>query len=424
MLWGYNLTAEQKKIVLLSSLGGLLEFYDFTIYGLFATYFANQFFPSQNELISIIASYSIFVVGYIVRPVGGIIFSHIGDEIGRKSVLILTMILMGVASMGMGLIPTYAQIGIYAPALMLLLRLLQGLAIGGELPSMIVYIAESMPQQRGLGMGGVFSGTIAGLIPGMVINLLMVHYLTAAQISSFGWRIPFLLGGLLAYIAYRIRRELHETVAFVKLKRHANVPLFELLRHHLGKVIIGAGLVSAMATPIILAIIFMPVYLLQIIKLDPVQVSSSVLVAAVASVLAVYAMGIMANRCDIFKLMRNCLGLIVIAAAICYFMLAQHANLMLALTLFAVFQGFLVTLPPIFLSYLFPTAIRLTGVALSYNLSFVIFGGLTPIFVTGVINKTKWIFAAPMLALIIAVIYAAWALAQSRKHINLAMSNE
>ena len=122
LLPGYDLSSEQKKIVVLSSLGGLLEFYDFTIYGLFAVYFAQQFFPSSNEFIAIIASYSIFVVGYIVRPLGGILFSHIGDEIGRKTVLIITMILMGVSSLGMGLLPTYAQIGWFAPLLLTLIN--------------------------------------------------------------------------------------------------------------------------------------------------------------------------------------------------------------------------------------------------------------------------------------------------------------
>ena len=170
-----DLNVEQKKIIALSSIGGMLEFYDFTIYGLFSVYFAHQFFPAFDNFAAIMASYSIFVVGYIVRPLGGILFSHIGDEIGRKTVLILTMVLMGLASFGLGLLPTYAQIGIWAPILMVLLRLLQGLAIGGELPSMIVYVAESMPKQRGIAMGGVFAGTVCGLLPGMLINMLITH---------------------------------------------------------------------------------------------------------------------------------------------------------------------------------------------------------------------------------------------------------
>ncbi len=414
---GYDLSKEQRKIVLLSSMGGLLEFYDFTIYGLFAVYFASQFFPSHNAFISIIASYSVFVVGYVVRPLGGIIFSHIGDEIGRKTVLILTMILMGVASIGMGLLPTYEQIGVYAPALMLLFRLIQGLAIGGELPSMIVYVSECMPDKRGFGMGGIFSGTVAGLIPGMLINLAIVHYLTPSQLNSFGWRIPFIIGGVLCFIAYQVRRELSETIMFKQLKSHNSFPFIELLQKHLGKVLIGAGLVSIMATPIILLIIFMPTYLIKIVKLSPSVTSDAILIASIVSVISIYVMGYLANKYDPYKLMKYSLALIVVAASLCYYLISINASITIALTIFAIFQGFLVTLPPIFLSYLFPTEVRLTGVALSYNISFVLFGGLTPIVVTSLIEKSHLIYFIPVVCLFVTVLFAFWALIKTKPFI-------
>ncbi|MBX9867552.1 MAG: MFS transporter [Burkholderiales bacterium] len=418
LLPGYDLSREQKKIVVLSSLGGLLEFYDFTIYGLFAVYFAQQFFPSSNEFIAIIASYSIFVVGYIVRPLGGILFSHIGDEIGRKTVLIITMILMGVSSLGMGLLPTYAQIGLFAPALMLLFRLIQGLAIGGELPSMIVYVSESMPHKRGFGLGGAFSGTVAGLIPGMLINLLIVHWLSVEQINSFGWRIPFILGGFLCFIGYLIRRELHETAEFKKIKQHEAAPFIEVLRHHFGKVIIGVGLVSIMATPIILLIIFMPTYLTKLAHIPAQIASDAVLVASVVSVLSIYVMGILANKYSVYKLMRNSLILILPAAALCYYLIGQQSNLILGLGVFAVFQGFLVVLPTIVISYLFPVNIRLTGVALAYNISFVLFGGLTPIVITSIIAETTGlVLFVPFGVLLLTVAFAYWALRRSRQYL-------
>lgn len=410
----YNLDSEQRKVVLLSSMGGLLEFYDFTIYGLFAGYFAHQFFPAHDEFISIIASYSVFVVGYVVRPVGGIIFSHIGDAIGRKTVLIMTMVLMGVASVGIALLPTYEQIGIYAPALMLLFRLIQGLAIGGELPSMIVYVSESMPDKRAQGMGGIFSGTVAGLIPGMLINLAIVKFLTPEAINSYGWRIPFLVGGLLCFIAYRVRRELHESIAFKKVHKHESLPFAELLQHHLGKVLIGAGLVSIMATPIILAIIFMPTYLTKIVKADPSAVSQAVLIATFISVASIYIMGKLLNTQNLFKLSYISLVGLLLSAVICYSMIAMNLNLIIALAIFAVFQGFLVTIPPIFLSHLFPIEVRLTGVALSYNISFVLFGGVTPIVVTSMIEKTGMIYFTPVLVLLVSILFVAWAISKCK----------
>jgi len=411
----YPLTRQQKKVISLSSIGGLLEFYDFTIYGIFSAYFSQEFFPNQVPLVSLIASYSIFVIGYVVRPIGGILFSHIGDEIGRKAVLVFTMVLMGVASIGMGLLPTYNQIGILAPILMLLFRLIQGLAIGGELPSMIVYVAESMPEKRIYGMSGIFAGTVAGLLPGMLIQLLITHYLTSEQISSYGWRIPFLIGGLLCFIAYQVRKKLHETAAFNQLKLHNKLPIFKLLRHYWKNVLVGTGLVATMATSILLAIIYMPAYLTQIIGISPAIVSQATLITTIVSVIAIYCMPLIAVRYRFDQFSQRCIMLLVVAGFGCYYLIVNHYNLYFALIIFAFMQGMVVSLAPIVLSELFPVNIRLTGVALSYNMGFVIFGGLTPIIVTSLIHQTKEIYWVPSLWLFLAATLTLFSLRMLKK---------
>lgn len=418
MLFNKNLSTEQKKIIALSSVGGMLEFYDFTIYGLFSVYFSAQFFPSHDHFISIIASYSVFLVGYIVRPLGGIIFSHIGDEIGRKTVLIFTMILMGLASFGLGFLPNYASIGVWAPILMILLRLLQGLAIGGELPSMIVYVTESIPKQRGLAIGGVYAATLGGLLPSMLINIVITHYLTSEQINQFGWRIPFILGGLLCIVAYQVRRKLHETTAFSHLKEHVKFPLGELLKNHFGRFIIGIGLVAIMATPIFLTILFMPTYLTQILHFDAVKVSNAILLCTCVSIISVYLSGLLTTRFSLYALMKNLILLIIIASAICYFMLSRQTNLIIPLALFSLFQGALVLFPPVLLSYLFPIQIRLTGVALCYNVGFVLFGGLTPIIVTTIIEHTQMPYTSPFIWLLFTGFVAMFALIKVRKYLS------
>lgn len=204
----FALNHQERKIVGLSALGGMLEFYDFIIYGIFSVYFAHQFFPSGNELISIIQSYVVFVLGYIARPIGGMIFSHVGDEKGRKKVLIITIILMGISSLGIGLLPTYEQIGMAAPIALLFLRLLQGLALGGELPSTFVYVSETMPNKRGSGIGLTMTGVNSGLLLGMVVNELLNFMYTKAELIEFGWRIPFIFGGILCLVSYKIRKTL------------------------------------------------------------------------------------------------------------------------------------------------------------------------------------------------------------------------
>jgi len=214
----------------------MLEFYDFIIYGIFSVYFAHQFFPSENSLLSVTKSYVIFILGYIARPVGGVIFSHLGDEYGRKQVLIIIILLMGGSSLGIGILPAYDQIGILAPIKLLVLRLLQGLALGGELPSTYVYISESMPKKRGSGFGITMVGVNSGLLLGMAMNQLLNFALTPTELSAYGWRLPFIFGGLLCLISYRIRKTLRETAAFNKIHDKPLFPFFYLWVHHLTQV--------------------------------------------------------------------------------------------------------------------------------------------------------------------------------------------
>ncbi len=289
---------------------------------------------------------------------------------------------------------------------MVLLRLLQGLAIGGELPSTIVYVTESIPEQRGLAIDGTFAGALSGLIPGMLINIVMTHVLTPEQISAFGWRIPFILGGFLCFIAYQIRRKLHETSAFTALKQHNKFPLVALIRHHSGKLIIGIGLVSILATPVMLVLLFMPTYLIKILDFPAGKVSDVVFSATILSVISVYIAGKLTNRFSSVQLMKKALIGLVIGAAVCYFMLYSGYNLMAAIVLFALFQGALVTFPLVLLGSLFPVQIRLTGVALSYNLAFVLFGGLTPIVVTALIQHTQMPYMIPFVWLLVVSVVA------------------
>ena len=250
-----KLNTQEKKIVGLAALGGMLEFYDFIIYGIFSVYFAHQFFPSGNEMLSIIESYVVFVLGYIARPIGGIIFSHIGDEYGRKKVLIVTIILMGLASLGIGVMPTYQQIGIFAPIGLLLFRLIQGLALGGELPSTYVYINESMRDKEHIGFGITMTGVNSGLLLGMLINQLMNSLFDHAELTAYGWRIPFIIGGALCLVSYKIRRTLHETTAFEKIQNKPKFPLANLFKEHLPAMLAGILSTAIMAGLVVVAII-------------------------------------------------------------------------------------------------------------------------------------------------------------------------
>jgi len=400
----FKLNREEKKIVCLTALGGMLEFYDFIIYGVFSVYFAHQFFPGENPILSVIKSYVIFILGYIARPVGGVIFSHFGDEYGRKYVLIITIILMGASSLGIGILPTYNQIGIAAPLCLLLLRLVQGLALGGELPSTYVYIIESMPQKRGSGFGITMFGVNSGLLLGMAINQLLNFILTPAEMSTYGWRLPFIFGGLLCLISYQIRKTLQETSAFKKIHNKPLFPFLYLWTHHLPQVMAGIAITAIMSGLVVVAIVFMPTYLHEMLKMNNAFISYIMPLVMLCNIITIYFTGKMANMISPSVILGSLLLLSTILIPCSYWLINgnQH-KLMTGLIILSMLEGIAAMIVPLFICTLFPTKIRLTGVALCYNVGFTIFGGLAPVIISSFINAGYSVYLTPMIYLLIIV---------------------
>jgi len=187
---------DQRKLLLLSSLGGILEFYDFIIFALFASYISNAFFPTSDELASLMITFATFAIGYLVRPLGGILFGHFGDRVGRKSTFTVSIFLMAIATLGMGLIPTYNAIGISAPIIIIIgisapiiiiiLRIVQGISIGGEIPGAITYISESFSHYKGLACGIIFSALLLGIVLGSVVHATMGTLFDENQMNVYG----------------------------------------------------------------------------------------------------------------------------------------------------------------------------------------------------------------------------------------------
>lgn len=401
-----KLNSQERKIVRLAALGGMLEFYDFVIYGIFSVYFAEQFFPSGNHLISVVKSYAVFVLGYIVRPIGGVIFSHMGDEHGRKHVLIITIVLMGASSLGIGILPTYAQIGVAAPLLLLFLRLLQGFALGGELPSTYVYISESMPKKRGGAFGLTMLGVNSGLLVGMFSNQLLHFIFTQEEISAYGWRFPFIFGGLLCIISYQIRKTLQETSAFQKIQDKPAFPFFYLLRHHFPRVLIGSAITGIMSGLVVVTIVFMPTYLHEMLYVSSDFIAYSMFLVMICNVTAIYCTGRLANRIHPQAILAGVL-LISLILIPCSYWLISNKNLSLlfvGLIILGILQGMSAMLIPLIICDLFSASIRLTGVALCYNLGFTIFGGLAPVIISTLINVGHGVYLTPVIYLLVIVV--------------------
>lgn len=393
-------TRQEKKIITLAALGGMLEFYDFIIYGIFSVYFAHQFFPASDGLITVMESYLVFVLGYLARPIGGIIFSHIGDEYGRKKILMLTIILMGISSAGIGFLPTYEKIGFAAPVLLLILRLTQGLALGGELPGTYVYIAETMAEKRGMAFGLTMSGVNSGLLLGMLMNFLLNYFLTVEQLTRFGWRLPFVIGGVICVVSYRIRKTLQETTAFQKIQDKPKLPLIYLLRHHFARFLAGTAIVALMSGLAVGAVIFMPTWLKEMVKLDARYISRTMIIVMALNILTIYLTGKFAERYEPLNVLKGLLLLSGIFIPFSYFLLSNDYPTM-GLVMLGCLEGAAVMITPCVIATLFESKIRLTGVALSYNIGFTLFGGLAPLVITHAISAGHGVYFTPCVYLLV-----------------------
>lgn len=262
---------EQYKIVGLTAIGGALEFYDFTIYALFAPYISQHFFSNGNQFIGLINTFAIFALGYFARPLGGIVFGHLGDKFGRKYAFSLAIFMMATATLLMGCLPPYASIGIAAPIILIILRLIQGFSVGGEIPGATVFTIEHVPSnKRGFAIGFVFMCITLGNTLGAGMGFILTTLLNSEQMMAWGWRIPFIVGFFLGIISYIIRKKSTETPVFMAMlaenKLH-RVPFFGMLKLSPIK-LLSAFLLTAVTSSIISLFLYLPTYLSSMLSIN------------------------------------------------------------------------------------------------------------------------------------------------------------
>jgi MFS transporter, MHS family, proline/betaine transporter len=385
----HGIQRSQWRVIILSSLGGALEFYDFVIYSMFAQYIGAAFFPASSELVSLMYSYFVFAVGYLARPLGGIVFSHFGDKYGRRRVFIVSILSMSLATTCMGLLPTQASLGTTAAVLMVLLRLIQGFSLGGELPGAITFVVESAPRTAGFAAGFIFFCVNSGVALASLLSLMVHELLAEPQIAQWGWRIGFLFGGILGLVSFWLRLSLHETPEFQLLRKNAaKRPFMELIRSHPAQVLIG---ISAMiATAGFNGLLFaMPAFLPRVMgysAVEAIQAQNICLVILSIGLLTAAWLGDRIPR----RWILGTGGLALCALSFPFFMAAANHSV----GLFVLFAGAglaasLVNGPMSAVAAdLFPTRIRFSGVAVSFNLAFSIFSGIAPLAATYLVAKT------------------------------------
>jgi MHS family proline/betaine transporter-like MFS transporter len=393
---GSTLTGAEYRIITLASLGSGLEFYEFITYGVFSPYIAANFFPASDPLTSLILTFGVFGVGYLSRPLGGLILAHYGDRRGRRGLFVFSVLAMSISTLIMALLPSYASVGIAAPLMLIALRLVQGACIGGELACAVTYVVEAVPQRRGLVCGILFGTTGAGTILAIGVSVLLQKWLSAAEMQSYGWRLAFIMGSVLGIATYWVRRALQESPEFLRIKSSVHkVPLLFLLSNYRRESLIGIGIAATLATYNGLYFAYMPAYLTKVLDYKPEAASTALLVGLccyqAGAPLAGWISDLVSRK--VFYIL-VCLVLLVGAVPAYQALVAHSLGLTTAMVLIGLCGAPIAGMFGAILADLFPATIRFSGVALTYGIGSAIFNGLAPLVAAALIKETDML-AAP-----------------------------
>jgi len=396
-----QISAAGWRIVLLASLGGTLEFYDFVVFGIFAKDIADAIFPSPTPLISLMVSFAAFAAGYLARPIGGIVLSHFGDRYGRRQVFLVSIFVMSAATFGMGLVPAFAAWGAAASVLMVSLRLLQGFCLGGELPGALTYVVETEPRHAPFVCGVVFACVTMGVAAATGVSLAVRTWLPPEMVPSAGWRLAFMIGGLGGLVSFGLRRSLEESPEFARMRELASrQPFREVLRTHLGPVAIGIGALAATAGFNGLFFAHMAAYATGVLGYNPRAAIVSQTTGVVVHALGILAVGAAADRVAPRALLRaGALALIVLAFPFYSALAARSVHPTVLMVLAGLCAALVNGTFAVILTNLFPTRIRFSGVALVFNVAFTLFSGTAPLVATSLIRSTG-MTTAPALVMI------------------------
>lgn len=410
-----SLTTKDIKTLFLASLGGMLETYDFMIFAFFASVLSLVFFPVSDPFWAIINTYGTFAAGYFARPLGGIIMAHFGDKYGRKKIFFISILLMVLPTFALAFLPTFNSIGYFAPVFLLSIRILQGIAMGGEFPGAFVFVYEHIPKQhRGFGIGIMSAATLFGILLGAIVTLVIYSNFTQMQIVDFIWRVPFVLGGIFGIVAVMLRRYLEETPVFKEMQAKralSKLPIKNIFTSYKKEVVYSmlATWISAVYT--IVFIIFTPNFSQEVLHISKPMVTymqiSGILSMAVGLILS----GILSDKFGIARIM-SIFALFSIIALFTFFShfygfqslhIAQASfELLWVLYIIAALSLGFGTFVHLSILKSFSPNIRLSGFSTSYNLAYAIFGGLT-IYITPILHA-KYPFGIPIYLIIVGIV--------------------
>ncbi|WP_144630960.1 MFS transporter [Bordetella genomosp. 13] len=409
-------TAQHKRALIAACIGNFIEYFDFVIYGYFAPVIALLFFPSDDPAASLLLTFAVFAISYASRPIGGLVFGHLGDRYGRKTPLAVAILLIAAATTAIGLMPTYAAIGIAAPILLTVARLIQGISVGGEYGGATSFISEyAPPNRRGFYTGWqTFTIGLALLVGGGVASLI-TGMLTTEQLHSWGWRLPFLAGVPLGLVGLYLRLKLEETPHFSSVQEHAEVekaPLLTGLKKEWRAILIGMGLISAPSACIYIYYIYSPTYLARVLGFGLAEAQRANL----------YSLVFYCVLLPFFALLSDIVGrkplMLISALAVALvtypaFHLLDPNNF--GQTVFGLCLMSLAFAPHsatalCAMSEIMPTRLRYTGLSISLNIPVTLLGGTAPFLATYFVAQTgnplspSWIVVGAAVLTLIAVL--------------------
>lgn len=370
-----------KRIVITSLIGGMLEWAEYTFYAYMAVIFARLFFPSSETATGLLAAFAIFGVGYLMRPLGAIVFGYIGDKYGRRSALSLSMILMGLATFAMAILPTYAQVGFVAPLLLLCCRLIQGFAVSGELSGAAIFLIEHDQYKRPYFMGSLTGAAIA---LGTALGGLAAFIVSSPMLPTWSWRIPFLIGAMGCFIGLYLRLKLTETPDFVEAQQKheiLNSPLLYLFKSHQKEIVITMTLAAFVSISFYLCNVYYATFLIQQAHLSLQQATLATTFGQFCVMFAYPLMGYLGDKYDGRKIMLiGFLGMPLAAFLNYYFGQTDLVYFIFGSQfIYAIFNAAAIAPMFFFLCKLFPVVIRYSGNTIPWCISAAIFGGTAPI---------------------------------------------
>jgi MHS family proline/betaine transporter-like MFS transporter len=376
-----------RRVVTAGVIGNVLEWYDFAVYGFFAPILAAQFFPSSDRMVSLLAAFGAFAVGFLMRPVGAVVFGHIGDRYGRARALLISVAMMAIPTVLMGLLPTYATIGVAASFLIVLLRMFQGMAVGGEFTSSIVFLAEhSPPRRRGFFASWAMFAATTGTMLGSAVGAAMSNLMSPEALAAWGWRAAFISGILVAVVGIIIRRNMLDTPASVP----EISPVRLAFRHHRWEVLRVFGLNMAPAATYYLLFVYAATWIAEstpLARSAALDITTlSILTFLVVAPIAAWISDRFGRKLMLIVGMSSCM---ILAYPLAWLMHQTDAAAIAAAQMtFAALLALYMASIPAAMCEMFPHSVRVSAVSVGYGLAYAVFGGTAPAVAVWLISRT------------------------------------